>query len=96
MGGNETRTGKSPNHPRSSRREVSRNLALLLRRPLRFRAFREPGHRLHVVPDPQHRHLPQYLQGDFATLRIVQREPVDARLLQRFPERLPDLVQHAR
>ncbi len=76
IGGSVTRVGRSPSQARSSRREVSRNLALVSRgraqevgqlallglAPRRRRAGGEAGHRLDVVPDPQHGDLLEDLQ----------------------------------
>ena len=71
IGGTAMRRGRSPSQSPSSRREVRRKrarvsraarrksdqLALLLGAPRRLRRRPKAGHRLDVVPDPQHRHL---------------------------------------
>ena len=109
MGGRLTRAGRSPSQARSSRREVSRNLALVARSvaqeirqlalfllaPGRVRARREAVDRLDVVPDPQHGDLVQHLQGHVPALFVAQGQPVNPRLFQRGAKDLPDGVQHA-
>ena len=107
MGGSTTRRGRSPSQARSSRREVSRNLACVSRAARRksassacsaalqagLAAGGEARHRLDVVPDPQHGDLPHDLQGQAAALRVVQRQPVDVVLLEQRLEDAADRVQ---
>ena len=69
-------------------------LGLLGRGPLRLRPRGEAGHRLDVVPDPQHGELAQELHHQLAALAgPVERVPLDAVGLQERAEELPHLVQ---
>jgi hypothetical protein len=53
-------------------------LAPLGRAPGRGRPRRETAHRLDVIPDPEHGHLAQHLQGHLPPLAAVQGQPVHA------------------
>ena len=56
-------------------------------------AGREPGDRLDVVPDPQHRHLRQHPQRHVPPLPVIQGGPLHPGALQSRPELAADLVQ---
>ncbi len=68
---------------------------LLLPAPLRLAAGGEAGDRLDIVPDPQHRDLPQHLDRQVPALVCIgDRVPMDPAPLQQRAEHRAKLVQH--